>query len=80
MFEDCFFMKDSKSVSLIRYFLCNGQSFISRRPVRLRHDLFEDAVGSALGIDAGAKLFISNLDYGVSNQDIKVVLAVDAIF
>ena len=69
-------MKDSNSASLIRYPLCNGQSFIARRLGGLRHDLFEDAVGSALGIDAGAKLFISNLGYGVSNEDIKVILAV----
>lgn len=33
--------------------------------------MFEDAVGSALGIETSTKLFISNLDYGVSNEDIK---------
>ena len=49
------------------------QSFISRRPKGWRPDLFEDAVGNALGIDTGAKLFISNLEYGVSNEDIEVI-------
>ncbi|KAH7428352.1 hypothetical protein KP509_10G088300 [Ceratopteris richardii] len=33
--------------------------------------MFEDAIGSALGIETSAKLYISNLDYGVSNEDIK---------
>ncbi|KAH7439920.1 hypothetical protein KP509_04G082000 [Ceratopteris richardii] len=33
--------------------------------------MFEDAVGSALGIETSTKLYISNLDYGVSNEDIK---------
>lgn len=48
-----------------------AKSFISRRPDGWRRDLFEDAVGSALGIETSTKLFISNLDYGVSNEDIK---------
>lgn len=39
-----------------------------------RRDFFDDVVGSAvqsLGIETGTKLYISNLDYGVSNEDIK---------
>lgn len=40
----------------------------------LRRDLFEDGMVAAglTGIETGTKLYISNLDYGVSNDDIKV--------
>ncbi|KAI5071552.1 hypothetical protein GOP47_0013803 [Adiantum capillus-veneris] len=49
-----------------------AKSFLSRRPDGgWRRDMFEDAVGSALGIETSTKLYISNLDYGVSNEDIK---------
>ena len=44
-----------------------------------QHDMFVDNVsaipapaGRVAGIETGIKLFISNLDYGVSNEDIKV--------
>ncbi|KAH0451074.1 hypothetical protein IEQ34_021766 [Dendrobium chrysotoxum] len=38
-----------------------------------RHDLFEDSIAAAGlgGSEGGTKLYISNLDYGVSNEDIK---------
>lgn len=42
-----------------------------------RHDLFEDSMAAVRGHpgadDGGAKLYISNLDSRVSNDDIKVV-------
>lgn len=52
-----------------------AKSFLSRSAsTAWRRDLFEDVVGSAvrsLGIETGTKLYLSNLDYGVSNEDIK---------
>ncbi|MCO5597614.1 hypothetical protein L7F22_051694 [Adiantum nelumboides] len=36
-----------------------------------KHDLFEAEPGSTSDIQAGTKVFISNLDYGVSDEDIK---------
>lgn len=36
-----------------------------------RPDLFSDSM-AASGIETGTKLYISNLDYRVSNEDIKV--------
>jgi len=39
-----------------------------------RHDLFDESMKAAglTGVETGTKLYISNLDYGVSNEDIKV--------
>lgn len=45
-----------------------------------QHDMYDDvqavvpaaARGVGGGIETGTKLYISNLDYGVSNDDIKV--------
>ena len=46
-----------------------------------QHDMFVDQgpsygaqPGRASAIETGTKLYISNLDYGVSNEDIKVFL------
>lgn len=33
----------------------------------------EENLGRASAIETGTKLYISNLDYGVSNEDIKVI-------
>ncbi|PON55568.1 Splicing factor-like protein, partial [Parasponia andersonii] len=38
-----------------------------------QHDLFEDSIRAAgiTGIEIGTKLYVSNLDYGVTNEDIR---------
>lgn len=45
-----------------------------------QHDMFADQAaaypaqaGRTSAIETGTKLYISNLDYGVSNEDIKVI-------
>ncbi|MCO5611554.1 hypothetical protein L7F22_065807 [Adiantum nelumboides] len=43
-----------------------------------RRDVLEEIVGPSVrsvGIETGTKLYLSNLDYGVSNEDIKVVFS-----
>lgn len=50
-----------------------AKSFSRAKDLISRHDLFSESMVSAglLGIESGIKLYISNLDYGVSNEDIK---------
>lgn len=47
----------------------------SRRPRSLpwQHDLFEDSIRAAgiSGIEVGTKVYVSNLDHGVTNEDIR---------
>ncbi|KAE9598806.1 hypothetical protein Lal_00022669 [Lupinus albus] len=53
---------------------CFGQSIRGTRPFPWqRTDLFEDSLRAAgiSGIDLGTKLYISNLDHGVTNGDIR---------
>ncbi|KAJ6424974.1 hypothetical protein OIU84_025696 [Salix udensis] len=38
-----------------------------------QHDMFRDQSGRASSLE-GTKLYVSNLDYGVSNEDIKPVV------
>lgn len=50
-----------------------AKSFNRAKDLIWRHDLFNESMTAAglSGIETGAKLYISNLDYGVSNEDIK---------
>ncbi|XP_061342887.1 THO complex subunit 4D isoform X2 [Gastrolobium bilobum] len=43
------------------------------RPFPWQHDLFEDSLRAAgiQGIEVGTKLYVSNLDHGVTNEDIR---------
>ncbi|XP_015649901.1 THO complex subunit 4D isoform X2 [Oryza sativa Japonica Group] len=47
-----------------------AKSFSRTKDMTWRPDLFSDSM-AASGIETGTKLYISNLDYGVSNEDIK---------
>ena len=40
----------------------------------------EENLGRASAIETGTKLYISNLDYGVSNEDIKVIFTSFPLF
>ncbi|XP_072978395.1 THO complex subunit 4D-like [Typha angustifolia] len=50
-----------------------AKSFSQAKEMIWRHDLFNDSMVAAglSGVETGTKLYISNLDYGVSNEDIK---------
>ncbi|XP_042436390.1 THO complex subunit 4D-like isoform X1 [Zingiber officinale] len=50
-----------------------AKSFSRTKDMTQRHDLFGDSMVAAgiPGVETGTKLYISNLDYGVSNQDIR---------
>lgn len=50
------------------------QSFNKTKDFVWRHDLFEDSMVAAglSGIESGTKLYISNLHYGVTREDIQV--------
>lgn len=41
-----------------------------------KHDLLEDSIRAAgiTGVEVGTKLYVSNLDFGVTNEDIRVHL------
>ncbi|KAL6003483.1 hypothetical protein ACLOJK_023713 [Asimina triloba] len=49
------------------------RSFSRAKDLIWRHDLFDDSMIAAgfSGMETGTKLYVSNLDYGVSNEDIK---------
>ncbi|KAH9316146.1 hypothetical protein KI387_024773, partial [Taxus chinensis] len=49
-------------------------SFSHPKDVIWQHHMFDNsmvALGASAGPEAGAKLYISNLDFGVTNSDIK---------
>ncbi|XP_027334842.1 THO complex subunit 4D [Abrus precatorius] len=50
-----------------------AKSIRRARPFPWQHDLFEDSLRAAgiQGIEVGTKLYVSNLDYGVTNEDIR---------
>ncbi|KAI9160313.1 hypothetical protein LWI28_007011 [Acer negundo] len=50
-----------------------AKSFNRTRSFPWQHDLFEDSLRAAgiSGIEVGAKLYVSNLHYGVTNEDIR---------
>ncbi|KAF8407610.1 hypothetical protein HHK36_006743 [Tetracentron sinense] len=60
----------SQSGFLLAYF---HQSSSRAKDFPWRRDLFEDSLIAAglPGIETGTKLYVSNLDYGVTNEDIK---------
>ncbi|KAF2295460.1 hypothetical protein GH714_032975 [Hevea brasiliensis] len=47
------------------------------RSLPWQHDLLEDSIRAAgiTGAEVGTKLYVSNLDYGVSNEDIRELFA-----
>uniref|UniRef100_A0A1D1YNQ1 RNA and export factor-binding protein 2 n=1 Tax=Anthurium amnicola TaxID=1678845 RepID=A0A1D1YNQ1_9ARAE len=50
-----------------------AKSFSRTKDMIWRHDLFNDSMAAVglTGVETGTKLYVSNLDYGVSNEDIK---------
>ncbi|XP_077230284.1 ALWAYS EARLY 4 isoform X2 [Tasmannia lanceolata] len=50
-----------------------AKSFSRAKDLIWKHDLFDDSMIAAglTGIETGTKLYVSNLDYAVSNKDIK---------
>ncbi|KAF5960403.1 hypothetical protein HYC85_001612 [Camellia sinensis] len=53
--------------------LLSCSSFRGAKSFPWRHDLFEDSLRAAglTGVENGTKLFVSNLDIGVTNEDIR---------
>lgn len=58
------------------FFICIHQSSRRTRNFPWQTALFEDSIRAAgiQGIEIGTKLYVSNLDYGVTNEDIRVYI------
>jgi len=56
--------------------VCFHQSIRRTRSFPWQNDLFEESLRAAgiSGIEIGTRLYVSNLDYGVTNEDIRVQL------
>ncbi|KAJ7964479.1 THO complex subunit 4D [Quillaja saponaria] len=54
-----------------------AKSIRRTRNIPWKHDLFEDSLRAAgiQGVEVGSKLYVSNLDYGVTNEDIRELFA-----
>ncbi|KAF9664080.1 hypothetical protein SADUNF_Sadunf17G0119000 [Salix dunnii] len=52
------------------------------RSLPWQHDLLEDSIRAAgiTGVEVGTKIYVSNLDYGVTNEDIRVQLKLYELF
>lgn len=57
------------------FWVCLLQSFRRTKNLPWQNGLFEDslrAAGLSSGLESGSKLYVSNLDVGVTNEDIRV--------
>jgi hypothetical protein len=70
-FKAVFIYDELMTCSLTYWMFGIFQSFSRPKDMTWRSDLFNDSM-AASGIETGTKLYISNLDYAVCNEDIKV--------
>lgn len=64
-------------VGVLLIYGMSKQSFNHAKGVLWKHGMFEDSmasIGMHVGLENGTNLYVSILDFGVSNQDIKVCL------
>jgi len=65
------------SASKLMCYICFHQPPRSVRNLPWQHDLLEDSIRAAgiTGVEVGTKLYVSNLDSGVTNEDIRELFA-----
>lgn len=84
-FQRTFKGGDLYSCQFISWYVFSPSGFLSTcfhqpprrmKNVQWQHDLFEDSLRASgiSGIEIGTKLYVSNLDYGVTKEDIRVQL------